>query len=369
MRAPLVLDFSEEQRKALTRISRSRTESVRMVLRAQIVLLRSEGLSKERTARKLGVSEVTVQTWTDRFRESGVDGLSDKPGRGRKPWIDEKTRERIITEATRPPAGHTRHSTRTMAALVGVSQHTVRMIWNRNDIKPHLTRTFKVSKDPEFVTKFWDVIGLYLNPPEKAVVFCCDEKTQCQALERTQPGLPLGVGHIRTKSHDYIRHGTTTLFAALEYATGKVFHAHHQTHTHKEWLSFLKQIWHIAPKDVSIEIVADNYATHKHTDVAEWLKKHPRIHMHYTPTSSSWLNLVERFFGEITRDCIRDGSFTSVAQLEKSISDYIANLNENPKRFVWKADGKKILEKINRARSAIGMMSLPEAGRKDNAEG
>lgn len=254
-----------------------------MVLRARIILLRSEGLSKERTARKLGVSEVTVQTWTDRFRKSGIDGLVDKPGRGRKPSID--------------------------------------------------------------------------------------EKTQCQALERTQPGLPLGIGHIRTKSHDYIRHGTTTLFAALEYASGKVIHAHHQTHTHKEWLSFLKQIWRIAPKDVSIEIVADNYATHKHADVTEWLKKHPRVHMHYTPTSSSWLNLVERFFGEITRDCIRDGSFTSVAQLEKSISDYIANLNKNPKRFVWKAGGAKILEKINRARSAIGMTSLPEAGRKDNAEG
>ena len=363
MRRPLIIDCSEEQRKTLAKISRSRKESVRMVMRARIILFRLEGLSKERVASRLGISEVTVQTWTDRFRTSGIEGLADKPGRGRKPWIDESIRERIITEATQPSAGHTRHSTRTMAALVGVSQHTVRTIWNRNDIKPHLTRTFKISKDPEFVAKFWDVIGLYLNPPEKAVVFCCDEKTQCQALERTQPGLPLGIGHIRTKSHDYIRHGTTTLFAALEYATGKVVHAHHQAHTHKEWLSFLKQIWRIAPKDVSIEIVADNYATHKHAEVTEWLAKHPRIHIHYTPTSSSWLNLVERFFGEITRDCIRDGSFTSVAQLEKSISDYIAKQNEKPKRFVWKADGAKILEKINRARSTLGMPSLPEAER------
>lgn len=316
-------------------------------------------MSKSVTAARLRTSEVTVQTWTDRFRENGIDGLEDKPGRGRKPTIPEAIRERILTEATQPPPGHTRHSTRTMARAVGVSQHTVRVIWNRNDIKPHLTRTFKISKDPDFATKFWDVIGLYLNPPENAIVFCCDEKTQCQALERTQPGLPLGIGHVRTKTHDYTRHGTTTLFAALEYATGKVIHRHDQTHTHKEWLKFLKQIWHAAPKDVAIEIIADNYATHKHPVVKEWLKKHPRIHIHYTPTSSSWMNLVERFFGEITRDCIRDGSFQSVKELEAANDAYIANRNEAPSRFVWKAEGEAILRKINRARQAAGMALIP----------
>ncbi len=220
-----------------------------------------------------------------------------------------------VREATRPPKGCARHSTRTMARLVGVSQSTVLRTWRDNGIKPHLAKAFKISNDPDFLAKFWDVIGLYLNPPEKAVVLCCDEKTQCQALERTQPGLPLGIGHIRTKTHDYVRNGTANLFAALNYATGSVIHSHHSRHTHKEWLAFLKKIWHETPNGLSIEIIADNYATHKHPVVTRWLDKHPRIHIHYTPTSSSWLNLVERFFGEITRDSIRDGSFASVSEL------------------------------------------------------
>ena len=359
MDRPQIVTLTDDQRAALRRMTRSRSFTARMSTRARIVLARADGMSKSETARKVDVSEVTVQTWTDRFRDGGVEGLSDLPGRGRKPTISPKIRERIITQATRPPKGLLRHSTRSMAKAVGVSQHTVRLLWNKSGIKPHLIRTFKVSKDPNFTEKFWDVIGLYLNPPEKAIVFCCDEKTQCQALERTQPGLPLGIGHVRTKSHDYTRHGTTTLFAALDYLSGKVIHDHHQVHTHKEWIAFLGKIWRIAPRDVSIEIIADNYATHKHPEVKKWLEKHPRLHMHFTPTSSSWLNLVERFFGEITRGCIRDGSFTSVKSLEKAMNTYIAAHNDNPKRFVWKADGTTILEKPNRARAKLNMPPLP----------
>lgn len=297
---------------------------------------------------------VTVAKWTSRFQADGLAGLEEKAGRGRKATIPERTMGRIITEATTPPAGCTRHSTRSMAKAVGVSQHTVRMVWNRNGIKPHLTRTFKVSNDPNFVAKFWDVVGLYLSPPAKAVVFCCDEKTQCQALERTQPGLPLGIGHIRTATHDYTRHGTTTLFAALDYATGRVTDLYASAHTNSEWLDFLKQINKTTPAGLDIHIIADNYATHKHANVARWLKTHKRVKMHFTPTSSSWLNLVERFFADITRDCVRDGSFSSVAELERAMRQYIAERNVNPTPFKWHADGIEILRKINSARTTIG---------------
>lgn len=359
MRQPLHIPMPDEDRRILLRRVRSQTAKARDVLRANIVLSRADGFSKEKTARKLGVSEVTVQTWTDRYRAQGLAGLLDKRGRGRKPSIPDTVKERILTEATRPPKGGTRHSLRSMARLAGVSHHTVRLLWHDNHIKPHLVRLFKVSKDPHFAAKFWDVIGLYLNPPEKAVVFCCDEKTQCQALERTQPCLPLGIGHIRTRTHDYIRHGTTTLFAALDYATGNVIHPHHRRHTHREWLAFLKQLESSTPKGLSIEIIADNYATHKHEKVLKWLEKHPRVHVHHTPTSSSWMNLVERFFGEITRDCIRDGSFSSVAELEKANDTYIARHNEAPKRFVWHAKGTDILRKLNASRKALDLAPVP----------
>lgn len=354
----LKLDVPAEDKKELRRRSRSRCEKACVAFRASIVLLRAEGLSKLETAEKLGTSEPTVQKWTGRYQRMGLAGLDDAKGRGRKATISLQVREAIVSGATQPPEGLSRHSTRTMAKLAGVSQSTVLRTWKSAGIKPHLMRTFKVSNDPDFRTKFWDVIGLYLNPPEKAVVFCCDEKTQCQALERTQPGLPLGIGHIRTRTHDYTRHGTTNLFAALDFAAGTVLHDHYQRHTHKEWLLFLKKIWHEVPNDVSIDIIADNYATHKHPKVIEWLAKHPRIRVHFTPTSSSWLNLVERFFGEITRDCIREGSFSSVAELEKANDEFIAAHNSNPKPYVWHAEGEDILAKINSARRSLGMTEL-----------
>lgn len=240
-----------------------------------------------------------------------------------------------------------------MAREVGISADSVRRIWRANDLKPHLVETFKVSNDKRFEEKFWDVIGLYLDPPEKALVLCCDEKSQCQALERTQSGLPLGVGHVRTRTHDYVRHGTITLFAALSYLDGKIISRTETHHTHVEWLRFLKQIDRETPKDQDVHLIVDNYSTHKHEKVEAWLNKHPRFHVHFTPTSSSWLNLVERFFGELTQDVVREGSFTSVRELVRDIESYLAERNLNPKPYKWRARGEEILRKIQRARTAL----------------
>ena len=239
-----------------------------------------------------------------------------------------------------------------MARVTGISPASVQRIWAANDIKPHLTRTFKLSNDPHFEEKFWDVIGLYLNPPDKALVLCCDEKSQVQALERTQPGLPLGIGHIRTQSHDYIRHGTVTLFTALDYLQGSLISSIEPQHRHQEWLEFLKKINRETPKHLQLHLIVDNYATHKHAKVKAWLTKHKRFHMHFTPTSSSWMNMVERFFRDITV-YLRDGSFSSVRELEASIIAFMALRNAQPTRYVWSAKGEDILNKIQRARSAI----------------
>ncbi len=244
-----------------------------------------------------------------------------------------------------------------MAREVGISPDSVHRIWKANDIKPHLVRTFKVSKDKHFEEKFWDVIGLYLDPPERALLLCCDEKSQCQALERTQPGLPLGVGEIRTKTHDYTRHGTITLFAALNYLDGKLIARTEQQHTHVEWLRFLKQIERETPKELDLHLIVDNYCTHKEENVRKWLQRHPRFHIHFTPTGSSWLNLIERFFGELTQDVIREGSFISVRQLVKDIESYLAERNLNPKPYKWKAKGEEILRKIQRAKEALEKQS------------
>lgn len=347
------LELTDEERAELQRRVRASTTPQRDVRRARIVLLRAEGLREEDVAEKLGTSVTTVSLWSRRFDESGLDGLRDLPGRGRKPSLPPEKVQRVVTEVTQPPEGRRRWSTRTMGKAVGVSADSVHRIWKQNDLKPHLTRTFKVSRDPEFERKFWDVIGLYLEPPERALVLCCDEKTQCQALERTQPALPLGVGHIRTKTHDYIRHGTITLFAALNYLDGKILSRTEARHTHVEWLRFLKQIDRQTPTDVELHLIVDNYSTHKHAKVKQWLEKHPRFHLHFTPTSSSWLNVVERFFADLTEDCVRDGSFTGVRQLIQAIEDYLVARNEEPKRYVWRAKGQEILAKIQRARAAL----------------
>ena len=347
------LEITEAEKKELQRRVDAPTASKRDSLRAAIVLRRVDGVKQEQVAQELGVSKACVNKWSQRFEREGLDGLKDRKGRGRRPSIPARTVEEVITRATQPPKPRKRWSVRTMAREVGVSPDSVHRIWRANDIKPHLVETFKLSNDKHFEEKFWDVIGLYLDPPEEALVLCCDEKSQCQALERTQPGLPLGVGEIRTKTHDYKRHGTITLFAALNYLEGKLIARTEERHTHVEWLRFLKQIDRETPKDLDLHLIVDNYGTHKEQTVRRWLSRHPRFHIHFTPTSSSWLNLVERFFGELTQDVIRDGSFGSVRALVNDIESYLAERNLNPKPYRWKADGEEILRKIQRARQAL----------------
>ena len=240
-----------------------------------------------------------------------------------------------------------------MARVAGISPASVQRIWAANDIKPHLTRTFKLSKDPNFEEKFWDVFGLYLNPPDKALVLCCDEKSQVQALERTQPGLPLGIGHIRTQSHDYVRHGTVTLFTALDYLQGRLISTIESQHRHQEWLEFLKKINRETPKSLQLHLIVDNYATHKTPEVMAWLEKHPRFKLHFTPTSASWMNLVERFFAEITTRRIRRGSYSSVDDLKAAIYDYLLQHNTRPKPFVWTKSAEDILTRERRALDAL----------------
>ena len=334
------LEISEEQESQLRAILKRLSSKQSEVRRAKIVLLRADGKSQADTAKAVGVRRTVVSLWEKRFRDSGMAGLVDAPRSGRKCSVPPEVKAAIISEAVRPPAGRTQWSTRSMAKAKGVSGYTVGRIWKANGIKPHIKRTFKVSNDKNFEAKFWDVIGLYLSPPDKALVLCCDEpsvarqpahiftknsgqKSQCQALERSQPGLPLGMGYVRTATHDYIRHGMVTLFAAINYLDGKIIRQTAARHRHKQWLDFLKQIDRETPEDLTLHIVLDNYSTHKHAKVRAWLekrnrqqrKKHQgaRMVMHFVPTSSSWMNLVERFFRDLTVDCVRDGSFTSVA--------------------------------------------------------
>jgi transposase len=275
--------------------------------------------------------------------------LQDRPRSGRKATIPAAVKRRILTEVTQPPPGLARWSVRTMAAHQGVSKATVQRLWAKNDLKPHRTKIFKLSSDPHFEAKFWDVIGLYLNPPEHALVLCCDEKPQIQALQRSQPGLPLGPGQLRTETHDYYRHGTVTLFAALDYLNGKVLACTASKHTHRQWLEFLKHLDRETPPELDLHLIVDNYATHKHAKVKRWLAQRPRFHLHFVPTGSSWLNLVERFFRDLNQQAILPGSFGSVPELVEAIMKYLARHNLAPKRYVWRADGAAVLAKIQRA--------------------
>ena len=347
------IDITPQERVELRRRVQSPTTPQRDAIRARIVLLRAAGGGEADVARSVGVSINTVSLWSRRFEHDGLKGLKDHPGRGRKSWLAPEKIRKVITQVTQPPKGRKKWSTRSMAAAAGMSHSSVHSLWKNNDLKPHLLRTFKVSNDPRFEEKFWDIIGLYLDPPEKALVLCCDEKSQCQALERTQPGLPLGIGDIRTRTHDYKRHGTITLFAALNYLEGKLITRTESRHTHVEWLRFLKQIDRETPKDLQIHVIADNYATHKHVNVKKWLERHRRFQIHFTPTGSSWMNLVERFFADLTGDCIREGSFRSVRELIEAIEEYLADRNEHPKRYVWRAKGEEILKKIARAKESL----------------
>ena len=353
MPAAIAIEVTSEQQRELQRIVTAKTSSQRDVFRARIILGLAEGLSHEEISREQGVSLLAIGRWRKRWASKGLEGLRDAPGRGRKPTMAATAIRSALSLAARQAPGGGAWSVRTMARETGLSKSSVQRLWSAHAIAPHRLKSFKLSKDLAFEEKFWDVVGLYLNPPDRALLLSCDEKCQCQALERSQPGLPLSQGPIRTQTHDYYRHGTVTLFAALDYLSGKVFAHTAARHRHQEWLAFLRKIDREVSAELDIHIICDNYATHKHPKVITWLKRHPRFHLHLTPTSSSWLNLVERFFGEITRKVIRSGSFRSVGALVADIFRFLDHHNLNPKPYRWTANPHRVLEKIDHAWEAM----------------
>jgi transposase len=349
------LPVSDGDREILTRLAASQTAAHRLVLRARVLLLAGDGVANSRIADRVGVSVGTVRAWRARYSVDGVAKFGKvAAGRGRKPAITQAQVDEIV-ELTRNsvPDGQTHWSCRTMAKRVGVSPATVQRIWSARGLKPHQIDTFKLSNDPRFEEKLVDVVGLYLDPPEKAIVLCMDEKSSVQALDRTQPSLPMVPGRAQTMTHDYKRHGTTTLFAALDVLTGRVIGSCLPRHRHQEFLKFLAKVDRETPKGLDIHMILDNYSTHKHDDVKAWLDAHPRVHLHFTPTSSSWLNLVERWFRELTDKALRRGVFHSVPDLISKIQVYLDAHNIDPKPFVWTATADEILAKVRRGRVAL----------------
>lgn len=355
MRVAPKIELSPEEKEVLSKWSRGRRIPTRLMLRAKVTLLAAEGMENRRIAARLRMSRPTVGLWRARFATHRIAGIEkDAPRGGRPAQKREKVEALILRKTTQEKPAHATHwSVRTLAKELGIHRTMVHRVWRTNGLKPHLVRTFKVSNDPLFLEKLMDVVGLYLNPPEHAVVFSADEKSQVQALDRTQPGLPLRPGRAGTMTHDYKRNGTTTLFAALEMALGKVIADCQPRHRHQEWIKFLRLIDDQTPPELDVHLIVDNYATHKHPKVKSWLRRHPRFHMHFIPTSSSWLNLVERFFREITDKKIRRGAFPSVDALVQAIRDYIRHHNANPQPFRWTAKAHEIIEKVGRARIAL----------------
>ncbi len=355
MRVAPTIKLTKKQRNTLTRLVNGRRTEVRVVTRAQIVLAAARGLENREIAEELGVTRETVGRWRSRFEQKSVEGITqDLPRGGRKPTNRSRVEGRIIRMTTqKKPANATNWSTRTLSEKLGVSQSMVHRVWKANGLKPHLVKTFKVSNDPHFEEKLRDVVGLYLNPPENALVLSADEKTSIQALDRTQPGLPLIRGRCGTMTHDYKRNGTTTLFAAISMVCGKVISTCMQRHRHQEWIKFLKLIDEQTDSSLGVHLIIDNYATHKHPKVKDWLKKHPRFHVHFIPTSSSWLNVIERFFRDLDVKRLKRGVFRSVPEVVAAIKAYIDQHNDSPRPFVWSATADKILDKVGRARASL----------------
>jgi transposase len=357
MKTALPLDEKEPgDREKLTRLAGGRNTAQKVVLRARIVLKAMEGMPRKPIAEELRTSRPTVYRWIERYRALGVQGLlrdAARPGRNRRLTGEQ---EKAIVEATLHtiPDNATHWSARSMSKVQQVSRMTVHRIWKKYNLKPHLTRTFKLSNDPRFVEKVTDVVGLYLNPPDKALVFSVDEKTQIQALDRTQPGLPLKKGRCGTMTHDYKRHGTTTLFAALNVLDGSVIGECMAKHRQTEFLKFLRRIDRETSKTLELHLIVDNYSSHKGAKVKLWLSKHPRFHLHFTPTSASWLNLVERFFSELTTKRIRRSVFRSVEALKTTIMEFLDKHNQNPKIFLWTKDADTIIQKVNKCKQALG---------------
>ena len=353
---PIIL--SPDENVALAKWARGRSISARLVQRARIIQRAAEGAQSKDIAKKLGVSRPTVQLWRERFLALRLEGLEkDAPRPGRIPDIPE-AKVRAVVKATlqTTPPNATHWSTRSMAQAQGLSRMAVQRIWKQHNLKPHLVRTFKISRDKQFVEKLHDVVGLYLNPPARSLVLCVDEKSQIQALDRTQPGLPMKKGRCGTMTHDYKRNGTTTLFAALSMLDGKVIGDCMPRHRHQEFIRFLDKIDAETVPELDLHLIIDNYATHKHPRVTSWLRRHPRFYLHFIPTSSSWLNMVERWFREITDKRIRRGSFASVPELIAAIEAYLAGHNQNPRIFTWTATAERILAKVAKSKEVLGTL-------------
>ena len=350
---PLTLNSSQHQQVRQWLSAHGTPQQV--ALRCRIVLAAAEGQAESAIARELGTNRKTVTLWRARFAEAGLETLWEvAPGRGRKAtYGPEKIKAIVDATLQTRPAGMTHWSCRQMAKTQGVSKSTVSNIWRSHNVKPHRVKRFKLSRDPRFLEKLTDVVGLYLNPPQQAMVICVDEKSQIQALDRTQPGLPLKKGRCGTLTHDYKRHGTTTLFAALEVLEGRVVGQCFERHRHQEFLRFLRRLDQEFPGPVPLHLVMDNYGTHQHPKVRDWLQRHPRFVSHFVPTSSSWLNLIERWFAELTTKRVRRGSFHSVEDLEKAIAEFLAVWNEHPQPFVWTATVASIKEKLSRCRQTL----------------
>ena len=358
MRVAVKIILSDEEVVHLSKISKSRSVSVRLAERSQIILLAGKGLTNEEIAEELGVTRQKAGRWRQRYAERGIEGISkDAPRPGRKPKISSRKVNQVIRLTTQTtPENATHWSQRLMAEKAGISMSTVGRIWKSHGLKPHRVSTFKLSNDKEFAEKLEAIVGLYVSPPENAIVFSCDEKSQIQALDRTQPGLPMKKGKAATMTHDYKRHGTTTLFAALNTLTGEVLGTCAQRHRHQEWLVFLREINKTTPKDKEIHIICDNYATHKHPKVKSWLKYHKRFHVHFTPTSASWLNMVERFFRELSEKQLKRGVFSSVDELEESVMAFIEKHNKAPAPYIWTKSASDILEKVKRGRERLNKL-------------
>jgi transposase len=355
MRVAVAIKLSEEERTTLQKWSRGRSTPARLVKRAQVILLAAEGQRNDEIAKQVGLARGPVGVWRKRFAERRLAGIErDAPRPGRPSPEREALTVKIIEATTQTkPENATHWSTRTLADHLGVSDARVARVWRAHGLKPHLVKTFKVSNDPKFAEKVRDVVGLYMNPPDNALVLSCDEKSQIQALDRTRKGLPIHPGRLGTMTHDYKRNGTTTLFAALNVAEGIVIDRCMRRHRHQEWIQFLKEIDRRTPEELDLHLIADNYATHKHPKVKAWLKRHPRFHMHFTPTSSSWLNMVERFFAELTNKRLTRGTFQNVKQLPAAIEAFIEDHNNHAQGFRWTAAADAILAKAARAKATL----------------
>ena len=349
------VSLSPETRAELEAMTRSRSLPASLVRRSWILLLAAEGLSNTAVAERVGLSKASVGLWRHRFLAQGLMGLYDEPRPGGPRRISDEHIAALLhrTLKTQPPDGSTHWTCRTIAAETGLSKSTVQRVWRAFSLQPHRQKSFKLSTDPFFVEKVRDIVGLYLDPPDHALVLCVDEKTQVQALDRTQPMLPMGLGYVEGVTHDYVRHGTTTLFAALDIASGQVLTRTAPRHRHQEFLAFLRQIEANVPSDLDVHLVVDNYATHKHPTVRRWLASHPRFHSHYTPTYASWLNQVEIWFHLITQRAIRRGSFRSVKDLVAHIDRFVQQYNRKCTPFVWTATADSILQKVERLCKAI----------------